>query len=227
VRSSVAVLIALALAAPAHAAWRPPVDGRVTRPFDYGPHPFAAGRHRGADFAAPTASRVRSVCGGRVVFAGTAGRNGGVVTVRCGRRRVTHLPLATLAVHAGARVDTGDALGTLAASHRHAGVHVGVRRAGDAFGYVDPLRFIRPTSRPAPLVPHAGPRVTSPRAPRLTAPRAAPAYATTTSHRDGPPAAAWAGGVAVLVGLAGGLKWRPRRRHVRKVAPREEVRSLA
>ena len=231
-----AALIALFAATPAQAAWAPPVDAPVTRRFDLGADPFEAGRHRGADFDASAGAPVRAVCGGRVAFAGPAGTNGRVVTVRCGRWRVTHLPLATVAVAAQARVDAGDLVGTVAASRAHMGVHVGVRRAGDAFGYVDPMRFIRAAQTP-PVVPRVGPsprgpvprgavpRVAVPRAamppasvPRGAVPRVAPA-------EPGVPAAAWGGVAAVLAGLGGGLGWLPRRRRGRRAVARKEVPS--
>jgi murein DD-endopeptidase MepM/ murein hydrolase activator NlpD len=157
-------------AAPAAAVahWQRPVGGPVTRAFAYGGDPFAAGRHRGADFAAQPGAPVRSACSGRVVFAGVAGANGPTVSVRCGRWRVAYLPLRTLAVRRGARVSRGALLGTAAASARHAGLHVGVRREGSRWGYVDPLGFFGEDGRP-PLAP--GPRALRP--PRA-APRAEP-----------------------------------------------------
>ena len=64
--------------------------------------PFRAGWHRGADFAAAPGVAVRAACSGRVAWAGRD-----VVTVRCGGYRVTHLPLASVAVARGARVRAG------------------------------------------------------------------------------------------------------------------------
>ena len=161
-RAGVAAVLAAAaalfvLAAPAH-AWRRPVPGPVARGFAYSPaEPFAAGRHRGVDLAARPGEAVRAPCSGVVAYAGR-----GVVTLRCGPWRVTHLPLATLTVRAGARVREGARLGTLAASREHLGLHLGVRRAGDRFAYVDPLPFLRPEM----------PRVGPPAAPRGRAPHA-------------------------------------------------------
>src|SRR3954454_19511647 len=56
-------------------------------------------------------------CGGRVLHAGAVADLGRVVTVLCGTRRVTYLPLATLTVRAGAAVFRGARIGTVAAGH--------------------------------------------------------------------------------------------------------------
>ena len=116
--------------------WLRPVPGEVARTFHYARGaPFTPGAHRGVDLAAPPGTAVRSACAGRVVHAGrVAGR--GVVSVRCGARRVAHLPVRSIGVRAGARVRAGASIGTLAAGH--GGLHLGVRAEGDPFGYVDP-----------------------------------------------------------------------------------------
>ena len=64
--------------------WTAPVPGAPTRLFDLGPDPFARGQHRGVDLDAAPGERVRSACGGRVVFAGRVA-GAGTVSVRCGR----------------------------------------------------------------------------------------------------------------------------------------------
>jgi hypothetical protein len=166
------LILAAFLADAAPAAWRPPVPGAVTRPFDLGSDPFEAGRHRGVDLAAAPGTTVRAACGGPVAFAGTAGSNGRVVTLLCGRRRVTHMPLASIAVRSGAMVRAGAPLGTLAASSEHRGLHLGVRRDGTRFGYEDPLRFLAP-GRPA-TAPPLGPAPRPGRTPRSTPPPPAP-----------------------------------------------------
>src|SRR5687768_6000273 len=106
--------LAVTLTAPAAASWRPPVPGTVTRTFDLGSDPFEAGRHRGVDFSASPGTTVRAACAGPVAFAGTAGSSGRVVTVLCGPWRVTHMPLASIAVRQQATVLEGTPLGTLA-----------------------------------------------------------------------------------------------------------------
>ena len=149
-------MAALAPTAAARETWRAPVDGPVTKPFHFGPDPFAPGSHRGADFEARPGATVRAACSGRVVVAGRVGTSGRLVTIACGPWRATHMPLATITVHTGASVHRGAKLGTVAPSSHHAGLHLGARRAGDRFGYVDPLTLIG-DDRPPP-VPFAAPR---------------------------------------------------------------------
>jgi hypothetical protein len=187
------VVLALLFADFAAAAWRPPVPGPVTRAFDLGADPFEAGRHRGVDLAAPPGATVRAPCAGAVAFAGSVGTSGRVVTLLCGPWRVTHMPLATIAVRAGSTVAPGAPLGTVAAARDHAGLHLGVRRDGTRFGYADPMRFLGAPDVPAipPLGraprPARPPRSTPPRphAPRPPAPRSVPAP---RPHAPRPPA---------------------------------------
>jgi peptidase M23-like protein len=257
----IAALLLAVLASPAAAAWRPPVDGALTRPFAVTTNPFAAGQHRGIDLRAAPGTPVRAPCAGRVAVAGRVGTSGGVVTLRCGPWRVTHLPLKAITVHAGAAVARGERLGRVAspAAHPgtaaaasagppaargeprtgagHAGLHLGVRREGDRFGYVDPLRFLAPapSTPPAPLGraprgrhsgPHVRPRL--PRAALATAPLA-PLVATSLAAAAGSdpsrlaPWPAWLGLALVLAGAGVGSRWsrgnRTRTgRHVRAAA---------
>ncbi len=148
---------------PASARWSPPVAGPPTRLFSLGRDPFARGQHRGVDLDAAPGERVRSACGGRVAFAGHVA-GAGTVSVRCGPWRVTYAPLAKIAVRAGARVAAGRGLGRVgplsgrasrrAATPEHAGLHLGVRRESERFGYVNPLRFLAAADRaPPPVLP--------------------------------------------------------------------------
>src|SRR5262245_46620252 len=121
-----------------------PVGGPVDRAFDLGADPFAAGQHRGVDFAVRAGEVVRAPCRGRI--------DGGVVTLRCGGWRVTVLPLATISVRPAAVVASGTRLGTAARSPSHAGLHLGVRPHGSRFGYVDPLRFLVAPRPSAPVL---------------------------------------------------------------------------
>jgi hypothetical protein len=184
--SVIAALLLAVLASPASASWRPPVDGALARRFAVTTNPFAAGQHRGIDLRARPGTSVRAPCGGRVVVAGRVGTSGGVVTLRCGRWRVTHLPLATIAVHAGTSVARGARLGTVARGAGHIGLHLGVRREAKRFGYVDPLRFLTltPTTPLPPLgrAPRGDRKLPpSPRPPRASAPATAPLARPTTA----------------------------------------------
>jgi hypothetical protein len=189
-----------------------PVQGEVTRGFDPG-RPYEGGRHRGVDLAAAPGSPVRAACAGRVVFAGRIA-GAGIITLRCGPWRVTHMPLATIAARGS--VARGAVIGTAGASSAHEGLHLGVRRDGTRFGYVDPLSLLAPRSPPAPLgrEPRAGRRAPPPivRSP----PRTVRAPRTTRAARivrpPGPaslPLAPWPAWLGLALVLAGaGLRAR-------------------
>jgi hypothetical protein len=198
-------LLAWLSAADASAAWTPPVPGPPTRLFDLGPDPFARGRHRGVDLDAAPGERVRSACGGRVVFAGRVA-GAGTVSVRCGPWRSTYAPLERIAVRAGARVGPGRRLGRVSAGAAraagrsggaagHAGLHFGVRRESERFGYVDPLRFLAgPRRAPPPVVPARLPR-------RAMRPR--PAARPSRPPPGLAPWPVWLGLALLMTGLAG------------------------
>ncbi len=218
--------------------------GPVTRAFDVHGSPFAAGLHRGVDLAAPAGAPVGAPCSGRVVVAGRVGASGRVVTVACGPWHVTVLPLASVAVRRGAHVRAGRLVGTAAGSGPHAGIHLGVRRASDRFGYVDPLRFLPRTHPWTPVAPRGGrPRrgraATAPAAapaPARTlaalAPAAPPAPARTLAPRLAPaappvaPWPVWAGAALMLAGAATGGVVRVRARRSPR-APRARTSTPA
>ena len=188
-------------AAPASPRWTSPVHGSPTRLFDLGPDPFARGQHRGVDLDAVPGARIRSACGGRVVFAGRVA-GVGTVSVRCGPWRVSYAPLARIAVRAGAPVGPGRGLGRVAPTPRrarsedHAGLHLGVRRESARFGYVDPLRFLSAGERapPPPVVPAPLPR---------PAPQARPAPRPARPSPTLAPWPVWLGLALLMTGLAG------------------------
>jgi hypothetical protein len=221
----IAALLLAVFVSPSAAAWRPPVTGPLTRPFAVTTNPFEAGQHRGIDLDAALGAPVRAPCAGRVLVAGRVGTSGGVVTLRCGRWRVTHLPLATITVHAGTPIARGARLGTVGRGSAHAGLHLGVRREGERFGYVDPLRFLTPT--PTTPVPPLGPaprgRHNAPRPLPVATPLAAPARTPLAAPARTPlaPWPAWLGLALVLAGA--GVRWRGEirtrtRRHIRATA---------
>ena len=211
--------------------WLRPVPGEVARSFSYSrAAPFAAGAHRGLDLAAPPGAAVRAACRGRVAHAGAVAGRSQVVSVLCGARRVTHLPLATVTVRAGQAIRAGAPIGTLAGGH--GGLHLGVRRAADPFGYENPLALLRRPDRPLAPIATRPRRIGRPRPLRLPRPapparvpriapaplvrRAAPAPAPTAPTAGGsPPWVVWVGGALVACGAVGSrsIVVRRRRRH--------------
>jgi len=171
-RSLVATLVALAVwpAAACAASWQWPVRGPVLERFRYGPDPFVRGQHRGVDIAAPRGTAVRAACGGTVGFAGTAGTSGGTVSVACGNLTATYLHLTGIAVRRGERLRSGVRIGAVGTTgrrrHRRAHLHLGARRTGRRWAYVDPLRLLGDPAAPAPLLP-GGRRPAVPALPRL------------------------------------------------------------
>jgi len=235
---ALAAAATLVLAAPSHAqaaraAWPWPVHGAVAARFALGPDPYARGQHRGVDIAAPHGAAVRSACGGRVGFAGRVAAFGRAVSVECGPWIVSYGHLGSVAVHRGARVGTGERLGTVGAA-----LHLGVRRRGEQQGYVDPLPFLAD-----PGLPVAGPvRPYAPRRTPVPPPAAGPLSVSVSRHlplraplprrlAHPPPVAApplplaaWLGAALLATAVPGlALVGTARRRRRRKRAGREEV----
>jgi murein DD-endopeptidase MepM/ murein hydrolase activator NlpD len=218
-----AVLAPLAVPSAALAErWLRPVPGEVARPFSYSSDtPFARGAHRGADLAAPPGTPVRAACGGRVIHAGAVAGRENVVSIRCGGRRVSYLPLATLAVRAGATIRPGAPIGTVAPGH--GGLHVGIRREGDPFGYEDPMALLPAPGHPFTPAPRPAARRAPPRiAPRPSTPAARPATMPRPLAGRPPSSLApwpvWVGLAALLSGAAGSGTIAARRRLVRRRA---------
>ena len=193
-------------------ALHPPVEAPIVRPFAYAGSPFARGLHRGVDLAAAPGTAVTAPCAGRVVYAGAH-----AVTLRCGARRVTLLPLGGVRIRAGRAVPAGTVLARVGPRGAHVGLHLGVRRAGDPFGYEDPAPLLRrragvplgpapaPGVRrtPRPPADARAPRVTAAPGPVIPAPAPAPGPA---------PLAAWAGCALAALAAAGGARVRLGRR---------------
>ncbi len=210
-----------AVAAPGR--WLRPVPGETARPFAYGSNPFARGQHRGADLSAPPGARVRSACAGVVVFAGRVPGHGRGVSVRCGRHRVTYLPLMATAVRRGAPVAAGSALGRVAAGHGGA-LHLGVRWEGRRFGYVDPEPLLGddPVPPVAVRVPRLGPAPRPRPAPPFPRPAPAPPVPVAVPVAGVAPWPVWLGLALVLTGAAGGRTLALRRAR-RRAAPSPAV----
>jgi len=144
-------LIAFLALAPAAHAWSWPVQGPVLQPFSYDEaHPYAAGQHRGIDIGAAAAGEtVVAPAPGTVSFAGTVPTSGKSVTIETpDGYAVTLTHLGSVAVVKGATVSERDAVGTIGPSGTPEVdgpyVHLGIRLAADANGYVDPLGLLPP-----------------------------------------------------------------------------------
>ncbi len=177
-------LVALCLSGPA-SAWSWPADGDVLRPFTLGGDAYAAGQHRGIDVAGADGSAVRAPASGTVSFAGSLPTYGrGVTILTSDGYAVTLVHLGSIGVAKGDSVAEGSSVGTMGSSgdaeHAVPTVHLGVRVASEAEGYVDPLDLLPPRSA-APVQPPAP----SP----APAPASAPAPATPVVASPPPPAA--------------------------------------
>lgn len=194
------VLLAL-IWAPAAYAWSWPVQGPVLQAFSFDPaHPYAAGQHRGIDIGASTGASVTAPAAGTVSFAGTVPTSGLCVTIETADGySVTLTHLGTILVSRGAAVGEGDAVGTVGPSGTAdfdvPYVHLGIRIAADANGYLDPLTLLPalPPSAPdasgSPAASSTPPAETTPATPTATAPAApAPAPAVSVASSVAPAA---------------------------------------
>ncbi|MEA2295794.1 MAG: hypothetical protein QOE86_3433 [Solirubrobacteraceae bacterium] len=190
-------------------ALHPPVDAPIARPFAYAGSPFARGLHRGIDVAAPPGTPVEAPCAGVVAYAGPH-----ALTLRCGRYRVTLLPVRAVRARQGDAVVAGARVAQVGATASHPGLHLGVRAASDAFGYVDPAPLLA-HSPSMPLGPAPAPR--TPRLPARPDPRPVP------PAPEAPPApvTAWAALVVAALAATGTtrLRLRLRLRRGRRRAP--------
>ena len=176
--------LALALCGEA-AAWSWPADGAVVRPFALGADAYAGGQHRGIDVAGPDGSSVRAPASGVVTFAGSLPTYGrGVTILTSDGYAVTLVHLGEIGVAKGDTVGEGASVGTMGTSgtpeQSVPSVHLGIRRAADEEGYVDPLGLLPPRGEPAP-VPEAEPEP-------AVSPAAAPAAIPAREPPPAPPA---------------------------------------
>ena len=177
-------------------AWSWPADGDVLRPFALGGDAYAAGQHRGVDVAGAEGSAVRAPASGTVTFAGSLPTYGrGVTIATADGYAVTLVHLGSIGVAKGDAVAEGASIGTMGwsgdAEHPVASVHLGVRVASQAEGYVDPLGLLPPRSIPAPQPPpvQSPAPVASPAAAATPAPPAPPAAPQTRPAPSPEPAA--------------------------------------
>ena len=181
-------LAALVLGGPA-GAWSWPADGAVLRPFTLGPDAYAAGQHRGIDVGGEEGSPVRAPAAGTVAFAGSLPTHGrGVTILTSDGYAVTLVHLGSITVAKGDSVDEGAPVGTMGfsgeAEHAVPSVHLGIRLAAQAEGYVDPIGLLptRPAASPAaPPTPAPAPAPVAAPAPPPAAQTAPPPVPETPS----------------------------------------------
>ena len=139
----------------AKAFLRSPVEfSRVSSGFGTRFHPIFKNwrAHTGVDFAAPKGTRVLATADGHVVSAGWRGGYGNAVEIRHGSGITTlygHLSAFASGIHAGTRVQQGQAVGYVGATGYATGphLHYEFRIAGV---FQDPLRVALPKAEPVP-----------------------------------------------------------------------------
>lgn len=165
---ALALLIAsilLAWPAAAAAAWTWPVEGPVLSPFSHDGSRYGAGFHRGIDIEARPGTPVAAATDGLVTFVGRAADSGLTVGLRTadGRFDTAYLHLEAATVEKGQEVEAGSVLGRAGVSGRPSSgvphLHFGVRDAGTASAYRDPLDFL---GGDIPAPPAGGPLATRP-----------------------------------------------------------------
>lgn len=123
---------------------KPLLVSRITSGFAMRTHPIKKKRrhHEGVDFAAPLGTPVRSVDGGRVVFAGKQNGYGNVVYIEHdgGDRTTLYAHLDRIHVGKGEHVLQGDEIGTVGQTGLASGphLHFEVHEAGQP---IDPMRL--------------------------------------------------------------------------------------
>jgi len=155
------VLVALQVGVQPALAWAWPVDGPVLRPFVLGDDPYAGGQHRGVDIGAPVGAPVRAPAAGTVSFVGTVPTGGKTITIRTADGyAVTLQRLGSTSVPRGLAVDEGEVVGSVGdASEPY--VYLGVRKADEPHGYVDPLGLLPPLA-PIPVPDEQAPEEPDP-----------------------------------------------------------------
>ena len=179
-RRTLAAAVALALlVSPTASGWTWPLDGPILRPFSFGADPHAGGQHRGLDVGGAVGTTVYAPASGTVSFVGSVPNGGHALTVQTSDGyAVTLLQLGSITLVRGAAVAEGQPVGVVGtsadATTREAHVHLGIRRAVEPDGYLDPLDFL--PARPATPVPATVP--SAPQPVKVDAPAAPPAPAT-------------------------------------------------
>ena len=125
--------------------YRPPVDAPVADGFRPPASPYGPG-NRGLTYDLESGTPVRASAPGAVVFAGSVAGTLHVTVLHADGLRTSYSFLETVSVRRGARVGSGDVVGTAGA-----GFHFGVR---DGDTYLDPASLFGVVEIRVRLVPH-------------------------------------------------------------------------
>ena len=169
------------------------MQGPVLQAFAYDEaHPYASGQHRGIDIGADAAGEaVVAPAAGTVTFAGTVPTSGKSVTIETADGySVTLTHLGSILVGKGAAVVERDTIGTIGPSGtaevEGPYVHLGIRRASDPNGYVDPLGFLPSISTGSATESDSAGSQPSSSGSSSAASGSAPTASTTASPASGP-----------------------------------------
>ena len=130
-------------------AWTWPADGPVLEHFAIAENPYQQGQHRGIDVGVSPGDPVLAPASGVVSFAGFVPDGGRTLTILTDDGyAVTLLHLGAIEVSEGERVLEGARVATAGSSgiaeHPEPSLHLGIRRASEEHGYVDPLSLLPP-----------------------------------------------------------------------------------
>jgi hypothetical protein len=114
--------------------------------------------HRGIDIEARVGTSVVAARSGKVTFAGPIGSAGITIAIATadGRYFTSYLHLSRVAVVRGQSVGAGHEIGAIGTSGKRSApephLHFGVRRAGPARSYVDPMTLLPPVAGRKPAL---------------------------------------------------------------------------
>ena len=118
-----------------------PTGGRVSQEWGKSNIKYAAGRHTGMDFGAPTGTRVSAAAAGKVVRTGWEGSYGNRIAIRHADGTTTfYAHLSGINVKPGQKVSAGQSIGKVGNTGRSTGshLHFEVRKTDKYGGDINP-----------------------------------------------------------------------------------------
>jgi len=121
-----------------------PMEGKLTSGFGYRTHPMGGGQkfHNGIDIAAAHGTSIKAAAAGKVIFAGTKGSLGLVVTIQhTSGYQTLYGHMSKILVKKGERVKQGQVIGREGSTGISTGphLHFSILRYGK---YLDPARYL-------------------------------------------------------------------------------------